>query len=867
MAIKDFTNNWPASKNSKSNMPELSNDTDTVRASHVNKLVDAQIANEDILGDDTLPAGSLRKRVADLEATSGTDEKVKTTATDNTQGFLNDKLVPADGIEKTVINPGATETLQIKPTYGTAENTVCEGNDSRLSDSRAPTGAASGDLSGTYPSPSVTKLTIDNAGTPETLDLGDVADTQFLKRDGSNIVGSAVAGGGPGSDTTAIHDNEAGEISAITSATPVSGDQFIFEDASDSNNKKRCDFDDLGGGGGASSLDEAYDGGGSGNGRTVTADAGAVQVNADGNAALKTTSANGIGADNAHVEHTYTQEATNKPTHRINHDFNSYPGSGEVFIGINSGDGTPNGETIRYKDITIPKKVPTTTYRYLTDEDTVYKKESAGAWTDILPPGGSNLRVRSIHGTSDENIWIAGNIASGNGYLAHYDGTTWTQNTTHPAHSVGTIIYSVYVEDEDTIWTFQYNPGSYIYKSEDGGVTWIEKDSTVSWDTFTTSGEFEKVGDVIALVGGLANGTKCIRYSNNNGTSWSNDTSIGGSDDRIKIYGNAVEGVFYAAKCNFNTDMVVYRGFPGNWGVPINTYTGPNILRFQAGNRQIWASSDGKVFAICSVDGGANCQMVHGLESGGTPVAEIATGASTTGRGLFGFSSLDVFFWAGGKVWYWDGASLTSEDRAAGSNYVDTWGFMSPTGTGTFGGQRIAFTGDVGDNEAVANEVGAGATHALKAVSGRVELNDTDKGVVTLVNQSADPATVASKGHFYVKGGEAYYKDASGNVVQLTSGGEVIGGGAAANEETWNSPGTDDEGDLIVFGGGALNATPRTSSEMLCGYDIQVYCNGIRMHYSTELSATDGFTYSAGSNEITLYASGGVDRYDVYYGS
>lgn len=39
--------------------------------------------------------------------------------------------------------------------YGAAANTVAQGNDSRLSDSRAPSGAAGGDLSGTYPSPSV----------------------------------------------------------------------------------------------------------------------------------------------------------------------------------------------------------------------------------------------------------------------------------------------------------------------------------------------------------------------------------------------------------------------------------------------------------------------------------------------------------------------------------------------------------------------------------------------------------------------------------------------------------------------------------------------------------------------------------------
>ncbi|WP_168196474.1 tail fiber domain-containing protein [Bdellovibrio sp. NC01] len=96
-------------------------------------------------------------------------------------GMVSDVNVSAP-----LVKGGTASIPSISISVGTTAGTVAAGNDSRFTDSRPPNGSATGDLSGSYPNPTVAKLR------GVSISATAPSSGEFLKFDGSSWIGSAI---------------------------------------------------------------------------------------------------------------------------------------------------------------------------------------------------------------------------------------------------------------------------------------------------------------------------------------------------------------------------------------------------------------------------------------------------------------------------------------------------------------------------------------------------------------------------------------------------------------------------------------------------------------------------------------------------
>lgn len=464
-------------------------------------------------------------------------------------------------------------------------------------------------------------------------------------------------------------------------------------------------------------------------------------------------------------------------------------------VTLNATKTLENGQEASSLKIDFDQQVETTESWYIV-QNTNMEKYTGTSWSPVSHGLTGASHLRHIHGSGTDNIWVSGDSTSGKGFVATStdDGANWSENTSYPMRTIDGETISVLAISTTEVYTLFANDGN------DGGR--IHKWDGSTWTELYSGGVprkdmrgFTKVGSYIAAI--LDNQGR-ILYSNDFGSSWSTEDVGNHSPWPADLASDSYNNRFILTRHIYtagNVEVKQYHGFPGVswtllWTISENNDIGLDGDDLAYGASFTWVDNRGWVYSSLVELGGWWSSRIY-RNSG-----EYELERPSSGGPIFGISGSRVLIAKGEdylpiskKIYDFDLEQLTSSSHTTNTiTYPHcVWGAPSSIVAANFDCIRTSFIGLAPGSETVGYRAGAGHDHVIKS----------DTGVITLAAVD-DPTTQSGiYGSYYTKavGGiaEAHYRDSTGNIVQITSSGQLSVSGVAGS-----SPLTT-KGDLYVY--------------------------------------------------------------------
>lgn len=215
---------------------------------------------------------------------------------------------------------------------------------------------------------------------------------------------------------------------------------------------------------------------------------------------------------------------------------------------------------------------------YLAGAASTILRYDGANFTRMATPGIARHTVFGIWGAAPDDVWAVGSVSSRNGFVWHYDGTTWRDvelpsDTPVDAGKDHPGLFKVWGDGQGTVW--MAGGGGLVLKTEGDRLVRVETNSTAQ--LFTIAGE----GDDVVAVGGSGIGAVLQK----SGAALAPATVDAGLLQGVAVRG----GRAYAA----GAGAEIYRREGGAW-VPENAGLGLSIESLHA----VWIDPQGAVWAV-----------------------------------------------------------------------------------------------------------------------------------------------------------------------------------------------------------------------------------------------------------------------------